>query len=154
MTNQQIIAHALVDSMTGAELAAALTKSGAASTGNKAMDAAIFAAHIHTFSEWKKAGQSVKQGQRAFITLYLWRFNDKAEAMPAGAVAADDAEGDALPDNRDFYKTKTHLFAPWQVEPTAERAAPQGRFKTREDIMAYNKMLAAQRAAQKAAAIA
>ena len=59
------------------------------------------------------------------------------------------AANDQRPDGN-YYKAPAHLFHIGQVE--ASRPAPAGRFKSLDEIRAYNKMLADQRKAAKAAA--
>lgn len=87
----------------------------------------MFAAdELHTFDYWKKEGKSVKKGEKA---------------------AAEGKE--AAPDPH-YYPTKSHLFSCLQVE--SSRPAPQARFKSTAEIIAYNKQLAAERKAAKEAA--
>lgn len=59
------------------------------------------------------------------------------------------AANDQRPDGN-YYKAPAHLFHIGQVE--ASRPAPAGRFKSLDEIKAYNRMLADQRKAAKAAA--
>ena len=59
------------------------------------------------------------------------------------------AANDQRPDGN-YYKAPAHLFHIGQVE--ASRPAPAGRFKSLDEIRAYNKMLADQRKAAKVAA--
>lgn len=84
---------------------------------------------IHTFAEWKKAGYSVKRGEHAAITCDLWKYAD-------------------APDPH-YYMAKAHLFTREQVKPAGQDDAPKA--KTPEEIAAYNKKLADERKARKAA---
>lgn len=106
---------------------------------------------FHTFQEWKKDGKSVKTGEKATICTKLWKFDDRprktSASMEPDALTA--AANDQRPDGN-YYKAPAHLFHIGQVE--ASRPAPAGRFKSLDEIRAYNKMLADQRKAAKAAA--
>lgn len=112
----------------------------------------LLAGLFHTFQEWKKDGKSVKTGEKAAICTKLWKFDDRPRKTRNG-----DKEPDALTkaaeeqgENGNYYKAPAHLFHIGQVE--ASRPAPAGRFKSIEEIKAYNRMLADQRKAAKAAA--
>lgn len=111
----------------------------------------LLAGLFHTFQEWKKDGKSVKTGEKATICTKLWKFDDRprktSASMEPDALTA--AANDQLPDGN-YYKAPAHLFHIGQVE--ASRPAPAGRFKSLDEIRAYNKMLADQRKAAKAAA--
>lgn len=111
----------------------------------------LLAGLFHTFQEWKKDGKSVKTGEKAAIRTKLWKFDDlprkTSASMEPGALSA--AANDQRPDGN-YYKAPAHLFHIGQVE--ASRPAPAGRFKSLDEIRAYNKMLADQRKAAKAAA--
>lgn len=111
----------------------------------------LLAGLFHTFQEWKKDGKSVKAGEKATICTKLWKFNDRprktSASMEPDALTA--AANDQRPDGN-YYKAPAHLFHIGQVE--ASRPAPAGRFKSLDEIRAYNKMLADQRKAAKAAA--
>lgn len=106
---------------------------------------------FHTFQEWKKDGKSVKTGEKATICTKLWKFDDRprktSASMEPDALTA--AANDQRPDGN-YYKAPAHLFHIGQVE--ASRPAPAGRFKSLDEIKAYNRMLADQRKAAKAAA--
>ena len=52
----------------------------------------------------------------------------------------------------DYYMTVAYLFGRWQVEKREPKKPAEKRFKSLDDIRAYNKMLADQRKAAKAAA--
>lgn len=112
----------------------------------------LLAGLFHTFQEWKKDGKSVKTGEKAAIRTKLWKFDDRPRKTRNG-----DKEPDALTkaaeeqgENGNYYKSPAHLFHIGQVE--ASRPAPAGRFKSIEEIKAYNRMLADHRKAAKAAA--
>ncbi len=111
----------------------------------------LLAGLFHTFQEWKKDGKSVKTGEKATICTKLWKFDDRprktSASMEPDALTA--AANDQRPDGN-YYKAPAHLFHIGQVE--ASRPAPAGRFKSLDEIRAYNKMLADQRKAAKAAA--
>lgn len=109
---------------------------------------------FHTFQWWKKHGMSVKTGEKAAINTRLWKLDDRPSKS---RKPKNDKEPDALTkaaeeqdENGDYYKAPAHLFHVGQVEAT--RPAPAGRFKSLDEIRAYNKMLADQRKAAKAAA--
>ena len=111
----------------------------------------LLAGLFHTFQEWKKDGKSVKTGEKATICTKLWKFDDRprktSASMEPDALTA--AANDQRPDGN-YYKAPAHLFHIGQVE--ASRPAPAGRFKSLDEIRAYNKMLADQRKAAKTAA--
>lgn len=111
----------------------------------------LLAGLFHTFQEWKKDGKSVKTGEKAMICTKLWKFDDRprktSASMEPDALTA--AANDQRPDGN-YYKAPAHLFHIGQVE--ASRPAPAGRFKSLDEIKAYNRMLADQRKAAKAAA--
>lgn len=111
----------------------------------------LLAGLFHTFQEWKKDGKNVKTGEKATICTKLWKFDDRprktSASMEPDALTA--AANDQRPDGN-YYKAPAHLFHIGQVE--ASRPAPAGRFKSLDEIKAYNRMLADQRKAAKAAA--
>lgn len=111
----------------------------------------LLAGLFHTFHEWKERGKSVKTGEKAAICTKLWKFDDRprktSASMEPDALTA--AANDQRPDGN-YYKAPAHLFHIGQVE--ASRPAPAGRFKSLDEIKAYNRMLADQRKAAKAAA--
>lgn len=112
----------------------------------------LCAALFHTFDGWKRGGLSVKRGEKAAIRCKLWKYKDgpKPEDLPADAdpltrAAAEQGGGD-------YYMTTAYLFGRWQVEKREPKKPAEKRFKTLDDIRAYNRMLADQRKAAKAAA--
>lgn len=115
----------------------------------------LCAALFHTFDGWKSprnGGLSVKRGEKAVIRCKLWKYKDgpKPEDLPADAdpltrAAAEQGGGD-------YYMTTAYLFGRWQVEKRDPKKPAEKRFKSLDDIRAYNKMLADQRKAAKVAA--
>lgn len=112
----------------------------------------LCAALFHTFDGWKRGGLSVKRGEKAVIRCKLWKYKDspKPEDLPADAdpltrAAAEQGGGD-------YYMTTAYLFGRWQVEKRDPKKPAEKRFKSLDDIRAYNKMLADQRKAAKVAA--
>lgn len=108
---------------------------------------------FHTFDGWKRGGLSVKRGEKAAIRCKLWKYKDgpKPEDLPADADPLSRAaaeQGGA----GDYYMTTAYLFGRWQVEKREPKKPTENRFKSLDDIRAYNKMLADQRKAVKAAA--
>lgn len=114
----------------------------------------LCAALFHTFDGWKSpknGGLSVKRGEKAAIRCKLWKYKDspKPEDLPADAdpltrAAAEQGGGD-------YYMTTAYLFGRWQVEKREPNKPTEKRFKSLDDIKAYNKMLADQCKAAKAA---
>ena len=126
MTNEQIIHNAAVSSgLISAGEAAAYLKSGQRLP-------------LHTYQEWRRMGYQVKAGEKAALVVNLWRYTKNA---------GKDAEGNEVEAAGEHaYMAKAHLFAAGQVKK-AEVVKP----KTREEIAAYNRMLAEQRRARRAA---
>lgn len=112
----------------------------------------LLAGLFHTFHEWKERGKSVKTGEKAAIDTRLWKLDARPRKTrssgkePDALTKAAEEQGD----NGNYYKAPAHLFHIGQVE--ASRPAPAGRFKSLDEIKAYNRMLADQRKAAKAAA--
>lgn len=113
----------------------------------------LCAALFHTFDGWKHGGLSVKRGEKAAIRCKLWKYKDgpKPEDLPADAdpLTRKAAEQGGA---GDYYMTTAYLFGRWQVEKREPKKPTEKRFKSLDDIRAYNKMLADQRKAAKAAA--
>ena len=107
----------------------------------------LAASELHTFDYWKKEGKSVKLHEKALIECYLWKYTTKPSKAQREAAEAEGKE--AAPDPH-FYPTKSHLFSCLQVHDAKQ--APAGRFGSVAAIMEYNKKLAAERKAAKAAA--
>lgn len=68
---------------------------------------------LHTFGEWKAHGFSVKKGEHAKLTCYIWKHKEKK-----GTVPMKDGE-DVEVNERNFYLTKAHFFTAEQVERMA-----------------------------------
>lgn len=115
----------------------------------EAAEAFLCSSLFHTFQEWKRNGLSVKKGESAAFSCELWKHTDKDMKQPA--PDADELTKAAFEqDNGHYYLAKAHLFHRGQVEKS--KPQPAGRFKSADEIRAYNKMLADQRKAAKAAA--
>ena len=122
MNNEQIIYKAAINSGLYTEESAAAILS----TGNRLP--------LHTYQEWRRMGYQVKRGERAALSVVLWKYCSKT-------VEVDGQEQET----GDCHRTTAHLFTAAQVE----KAEPV-KVKTREEIMAYNRMLAEQRKARAA----
>ena len=107
----------------------------------------LAAAELHTFDFWKKEGKSVKKGETHLIECYLWKYTTRPSKAQWEAAEAEGKEAAPAPH---FYPTKSHLFSCLQVHDAKQ--APAGRFGSVAAIMEYNKKLAAERKAAKAAA--
>lgn len=107
----------------------------------------LAAAELHTFDHWKKEGKSVKKGETHLIECYLWKYTTRPSKAQREAAEAEGTEAAPAPH---FYPTKSHLFSCLQVHDAKQ--APAGRFGSVAAIMEYNKKLAAERKAAKAAA--
>lgn len=112
----------------------------------------LLAGLFHTFHEWKERGKSVKTGEKAAIDTRLWKLDTRPRKTRSSGKEPDalTKAAEEQDDNGNYYKAPAHLFHIGQVE--ASRPAPAGRFKSLDEIRAYNKMLADQRKAAKAAA--
>lgn len=112
----------------------------------------LLAGLFHTFHEWKERGKSVKTGEKAAIDARLWKLDTRPRKTRSSGKEPDalTKAAEEQDDNGNYYKAPAHLFHIGQVE--ASRPAPAGRFKSLDEIRAYNKMLADQRKAAKAAA--
>ena len=106
----------------------------------------LAADELHTFDHWKKEGKSVKKGEKHLVCCYLWKYTTKPSKEQREKAAAEGKE--AAPDPH-YYPTKSHLFSCLQVE--SSKPAPAGRFGSTAAIIEYNKKLAAERKAAKAA---
>lgn len=123
MTNEQIIFNAAISSgLFTADAAAAFLKAGRRLP-------------LHTYQEWRRMGYQVKAGEKAALVVSLWRYTKSA---------GKDTEGNEVEAaDEHAYMAKAHLFTAGQVKK-AEAVKP----KTREEIAAYNRMLAEQRKAR------
>ena len=86
---------------------------------------------LHTYQEWRRMGYQVKQGEHAALTVVLWKYRSETVEIDGQEVESGDC-----------YRTTAHLFTAAQVQ----KAAPV-KVKTREEIIAYNRMWAEQRKA-------
>jgi len=73
---------------------------------------------IHTFKKWQDLGFSVKKGEKACISLMIWKHTSKQPDLSAIPENASPAEREALsaPIVKMFMK-KAHFFAFHQVQP-------------------------------------
>lgn len=112
----------------------------------------LLAGLFHTFHEWKERGKSIKTGEKAAIDTRLWKLDTRPRKTRSSGKEPDalTKAAEEQDDNGNYYKAPAHLFHIGQVE--ASRPAPAGRFKSLDEIKAYNRMLADQRKAAKAAA--
>lgn len=74
------------------------------------MESNFQAVPLHTFAFWKQLGYSVKKGEKACVTTYLWRF--KARSKKEDVDETVDPEFDPA----HYYKAKAYLFHKGQVE--------------------------------------
>lgn len=122
MTNTEIITRtAIAEGIFSEEEAAAILSSGRRLP-------------LHTYQEWKRMGYQVKQGEHARISVTLWKYRRETVEINGEEYESGDC-----------YRALAHLFTADQVEKAATRTV-----KTREEIMAYNRMLAEQRKARAA----
>ena len=107
----------------------------------------LLAGLFHTFHEWKERGKSVKTGEKAAIDTRLWKLDTRPRKTRSSGKEPDalTKAAEEQDDNGNYYKAPAHLFHIGQVE--VSRPAPAGRFKSLDEIRAYNKMLADQRKA-------
>lgn len=150
MTNEEIILKSVQAHLTPAQrheiAAAAYTQEQIAHTVEHIPDGLdeLAAAQIHTFGFWKQNGKSVKRGEKALFTCPLWKYTDKPSKAQRDAAEAAGEEAKAHPH---YYPTTSYMFSCLQVE--SSKPAPAGRFKSIDEIKAYNKKLAAERKAAK-----
>ena len=119
MNNEQVIRKAAINAGIFTEEAAAAILS----TGRRLP--------LHTYQEWRRMGYQVKQGEHAALTVVLWKYRSETVEINGQEVESGDC-----------YRTTAHLFTAAQVK----KAEPV-KVKSREEIMAYNRMLAEQRKA-------
>ena len=106
---------------------------------------------LHTYSAWKQAGFQVKRGEKAVLTVCLWKFRAGRKtgevAEVPGMLNADGSPATVEKQEADKqFRTTAYLFSDKQVE----KIKPV-HVKTPEEIKAYNAKLAAERKARKAA---
>lgn len=153
MTNKEIILKSVQAHLTPAQrheiAAAAYTPEQIAHAVEHIPDGLdeLAAAQIHTFGFWKQSGKSVKRGEKALFTCPLWKYTDKPSKAQRDAAEAAGEEAKAHPH---YYPTTSYMFSCLQVE--SSKPAPAGRFKSIDEIKAYNKMLAEQRRAARVSA--
>lgn len=70
--------------------------------------------NLKTFAEWKRVGMSVKKGEKASVTVSLWKPVTKEE---------ENKETGKKEMKKTFIKKLCHLFTPDQVQPVKEKAA-------------------------------
>lgn len=153
MTNEEMILKSVQAHLTPAQrheiAAAAYTPEQIAHAVEHIPDGLdeLAAAQIHTFGFWKQNGKSVKRGEKALFTCPLWKYTDKPSKAQRDAAEAAGEEAKAHPH---YYPTTSYMFSCLQVE--SSKPAPAGRFKSMDEIKAYNKMLAEQRRAARVSA--
>ncbi len=107
----------------------------------------MFAAdELHTIGKWNSLKKRVRTGEKCVAVCYLWKYTTKPTKEQREKAAEEGKEAAPAPH---FYPTKSYLFSCLQVEDN--KPAPQARFKSTAEIIAYNKQLAAERKAAKAA---
>lgn len=153
MTNEEIILKSVQAHLTPAQrheiAAAAYTPEQIAHAVEHIPDGLdeLAASQVHTFAWWKDNGKSVKRGEKALFTCPLWKYTDK----PSNAqIKAAEAAGKEVQPAVHYYPTTSYMFSCLQVE--SSKPAPAGRFKSIDEIKAYNKMLAEQRRAARVSA--
>lgn len=148
MTNEEIILKSVQAHLTPAQrheiAAAAYTPEQIAHAVEHIPDGldALAASQVHTFAWWKDNGKSVKRGEKALFTCPLWKYTDKPSKAQ---IKAAEAAGKEVQPAAHYYPTTSYMFSRLQVE--SSKPAPAGRFKSIDEIKAYNKMLAEQRRA-------
>ena len=153
MTNEEIILKSVQAHLTPAQrheiAAAAYTPEQIAHAVEHIPDGldALAASQVHTFAWWKDNGKSVKRGEKALFTCPLWKYTDKPSKAQ---IKAAEAAGKEVQPAAHYYPTTSYMFSRLQVE--SSKPAPAGRFKSIDEIKAYNKMLAEQRRAARVSA--
>lgn len=74
---------------------------------------------LHTFKEWQRLGYSVKKGEHAKMTCYIWRFNNKKKKQQNDN---ENDENNQEINEQDFYKVKAFFFTAEQVEKIKTKA--------------------------------
>lgn len=152
MTNEEIILKSVQAHLTPAQrheiAAAAYTPEQIAHAVEHIPDGldALAASQVHTFAWWKDNGKSVKRGEKALFTCPLWKYTDKPSKAQ---IKAAEAAGKEVQPAAHYYPTTSYMFSRLQVE--SSKPAPAGRFGSTAAIIEYNKKLAAERKAAKAA---
>lgn len=79
---------------------------------------------FHTFQEWKNRGYSVKKGEKAMLSVLLWKFTNKPNIAARKAAAE---RGEEINEDPHYYKKLSYIFGFQQVrrtgtkEPAAEK---------------------------------
>ena len=153
MTNEEIILKSVQAHLTPVQrheiAAAAYTPEQIAHAVEHIPDGLdeLAASQVHTFAWWKDNGKSVKRGEKALFTCPLWKYTDKPSKAQ---IKAAEAAGKEVQPAVHYYPTTSYMFSCLQVE--SSKPAPAGRFKSIDEIKAYNKMLAEQRRAARVSA--
>lgn len=153
MTNEEIILKSVQAHLTPAQrheiAAAAYTPEQIAHAVEHIPDGLdeLAASQVHTFAWWKDNGKSVKRGEKALFTCPLWKYTDKPSKAQ---IKAAEAAGKEVQPAVHYYPTTSYMFSCLQVE--SSKPSPAGRFKSIDEIKAYNKMLAEQRRAARVSA--
>lgn len=153
MTNEEIILKSVQAHLTPAQrheiAAAAYTPEQIAHAVEHIPDGLdeLAASQVHTFAWWKDNGKSVKRGEKALFTCPLWKYTDNPSKAQ---IKAAEAAGKEVQPAVHYYPTTSYMFSCLQVE--SSKPAPAGRFKSIDEIKAYNKMLAEQRRAARVSA--
>lgn len=153
MTNEEIILKSVQAHLTPAQrheiAAAAYTPEQIAHAVEHIPDGLdeLAASQVHTFAWWKDNGKSVKRGEKALFTCPLWKYTDKPSKAQ---IKAAEAAGKEVQPAVHYCPTTSYMFSCLQVE--SSKPAPAGRFKSIDEIKAYNKMLAEQRRAARVSA--
>ena len=80
----------------------------------------------------------MKEGEHAALTVQLWKYRSEVVEIDGQEIESGDC-----------HRANAYLFTAQQVKKSETRTV-----KTREELMAYNKMLAEQRKARRSAAVA
>ena len=118
---------------------AAATGTGTAADYIETAEQAAVADSLHTYNTWKQQGLQVRGGEKALLSVMLWRWTDKPPKAQRSATGED------APDPH-YYMKRCYLFSAAQVgkpEPV--------HVKTPEEIAARNAELMAARKARRAA---
>lgn len=108
---------------------------------------------IHTFAEWKKAGYSVKRGEHAAVTCDLWKYTERPGQGRQGRPRRGRQGRAERPRCRRPRPALLHGQGALVHSRSgqARRQDDTPKAKTPEEIAAYNKKLAGERKARKAA---
>jgi hypothetical protein len=70
---------------------------------------------LHTFQKWKQLGYHVKKGEKAIITMKLWKYKKpKKESQPLLGVGSDEETKEK--NYSYYYLTNAYMFSSKQVE--------------------------------------